>query len=156
MKTACKRSIAVGIILGLALLIGASYLYAQIGPWSGHGFGNYEERAAIISLYLTKKLDLDASQQQELETITHALLQKGKALRDARINARQQMVSILRANSVDAQHIQLLQNESRQALNDFVTEAGSRLTEFVNMLSPEQRQSLAKLIQDHSGCCVAN
>jgi len=153
MKMAFKKNSVVGILLGLCLLTGASFLYAQIGRPSEPCFGNPEERAAMVSLYLTKKLDLDASQQQQLEAITQELLQKGKALRELRTSARAEVVSILRADSVDMPRIQLLKDQHQQAINDFMTEAGNRLTEFVNMLSPGQRQSLAKLIEDNAGNC---
>jgi Spy/CpxP family protein refolding chaperone len=156
MKITCKKNAAVVVLLGLSLLIGASFLYAQLGHSSEPGFGNPEERALMVSLYLTKKLDLSTSQQQELGTITQALLQKGKVLHDMRMSDREQLVSILRADSVDAQQIQLLQSQHQQVINDFITEAGNRLTEFVNMLSPEQRQSLANLIEDHSNCCAVH
>jgi Spy/CpxP family protein refolding chaperone len=153
MKMTCKKTTVFGILVGLSLLIGGSILYAQSGTSWGSGFGNPEERVLMISLYLTKKLDLDASQQQGLETITQELLKKGKALHDLRANARDEFVSILRADSVDVQRIQLLQSQHQATINDFITEAGNRLTEFVNMLSPDQRQRLATLIENHASSC---
>lgn len=153
MKIACRKSMVVGMLLGLFLLMGGWSLYAHSGPPMGPGFGNPEEHVALLSMYLTKKLDLDESQQQELETIAQALLKKGAALHVLRMNARDEVLGILRADSVDAQRMQLLQDQHRETINDFIKEAGNRLTEFLNMLGPEQRQRLAKLIENHTGCC---
>lgn len=153
MKMTCRRSCVVGILVGLSLLIAGSILYAHSGTSWGSGFGNPEERVLMVSLYLTKKLDMDTSQQQALETITNELLKKGKALHGMRASSRDELVSILRADSVDTQRIQLLQSQHQAVITDFITEAGARLTEFVNMLSPEQRQRLAELIENHEASC---
>ncbi|MFZ2444813.1 MAG: periplasmic heavy metal sensor [Syntrophobacteraceae bacterium] len=153
MKTVCRKKTVVGILLGVALLIGGSTLYAHFGPPGGAGFGNPGEHAVMITAYLTKKLDLDAAQQQELDAIAQKLLEKGKTHHALHANAREEVLSILRADTVDTQRVQLLQVQHQEAISDLIAEAGNRLTEFVTMLRPEQRQRLAKLIEDHASGC---
>ena len=153
MMIKCRKTTVVGIILGLCLLIGASSLNAHFGASQGANFGNPQEHITMMSLYLTKKLDLDTSQQQELDAIAQQLLQKGKALHELQMNTREEVLSMLKAGTVDAQRIQLLQNQHKGTISDFITEAGSRLIEFVSMLSHEQRQRLAELIEDHADGC---
>jgi Spy/CpxP family protein refolding chaperone len=153
MKMTRRRTTVVGILVGLSLLIAGSILYAHGENSWGSGFGNPEERVLMVSLYLTKKLDMDTTQQQALETITNELLKKGKALHDLRTSSRDELVSILRADSVDMQRVQLLQSQHQAIIADFIAEAGSRLADFVNMLSPEQRQRLAVLIENHPTSC---
>lgn len=152
-KCSCGKKAVVGIVLVLSLIVGGSLLYAHVGaPW-GSGFGSHEEQVAMVASYLTKKLDLDATQQQELDSITQKLLADGKAFHEMRNNDRQEVVGILRADTMDMQHIQLLQGRHKEMLNDFVSELGDRLVEFVKILTPEQRQRLATLIENHAGHC---
>ena len=150
MKVVRKKTTVIVILVGLTMLIGASTLYAQFGQRWGGAPG---EHLAMVSLYLTKQLNLDASQQAQLETITQGLMAKGKTLHQMRKNTRVQLASILRADSVDAQAIQALQDQNRGIIDDFITEIGTRLTEFVNMLTPEQRQLFATVIESHGHGC---
>lgn len=151
-----RNKTVIGILLGLTVLLaGGSALYANFGPRFGHGFHNPEMHADWIRYYLTKQLNLDDAQQQKLEGITQDLLTKGKALHQQRQATRQEALDLLRADSVDKQRIEQLVAQSRDAVDGFITTAGSRLADFVDMLTPEQRQRLAEMIETHeagAGC----
>ncbi len=151
MKMECKRKTVVGIVLGLAILLaGGTVLHAHFGgPCGPRGFGNPEEHVAMVCAYLSKKLDLDASQQQQLDVISGDLLKNGKNLHQLRTTARQELVSILRADTVDMEGLQRLQTQHQETLDEFIKQAGDRLVEFVNILTPSQRQRLAELIENH-------
>jgi Spy/CpxP family protein refolding chaperone len=152
MKIAERKGMLIGIVLGLMLLLaGGSILHAGFMGHRGPGGHDPEEHVGWIRYQLTQKLDLDASQQQELEAITQELLKKGKALHQLRNKSRQEMLSVLRADSVDGQRIEQLAAQHREQVGEFITEAGSHLAEFVNILTPRQRKQLAKMIEEHAG-----
>jgi len=152
-KTANRKMMVGGIFLGLILLLGGgSVLHAHFGPQWGHGYVNPEKHAARICEHLTKQLDLDESQQQELETMAQDLLEKGSSLHQLRATGRQEVLSILRADSLDRQQVERLVAQHREEIDELISAVGSRLTDFVEMLSPEQRERLAKAIEDHAGC----
>ena len=153
MKKSRRTTAIVGILMALTLLlVGGSVLHAHLKPLWGHGGFSHEEHADWIRGRLTKELDLDASQQQELETIARDLLEKGGRLHELRSTAGGEMLTILRSESVDPQGIERLVNQHQEQIGEFITTAGHRLTDFVSLLNPDQRQRLAKLIEDHAEC----
>jgi len=150
-KFNCGKKAAVSIILVLSLLVGGSVLYAHMGPTWGSWLGNPQERAEMLSAYLTRKLDLNATQQQELDAITQKLLAMGRAFHESRTKDRQEVLSILRADTLDMERLRLLQSRHKETLDGFISDLGDRLVEFVEILTPEQRQRLATLIENHEG-----
>jgi Spy/CpxP family protein refolding chaperone len=157
MKTTCRKKAVIGIALGLAILLtGGAVLHANLGSnCGGPGFSKPAEHIAMVCAYLTKRLDLDANQQQQLDVIAQDLLIRGKNLQNLRTTARQEVVNILRADSVDMPTVQRLQAQHVEELDGFIKDAGNLLVEFVNVLTPEQRLRLAGLIEDHAsnGSC---
>jgi Spy/CpxP family protein refolding chaperone len=154
MKSANKKvKIMVGIALALTLLVaGGSVLYANTRPHLAGGFFNPEEHADYIRYRLTRELDLDASQQQELQTMVRNLLEKGRALHELREATRQEVLSMLRENSVDRQRIENLRAKHQEKIGEFMAVAGDRLADFMNMLTTEQKQRLVDAIEKHHGC----
>lgn len=149
MKTANKK-VKVGFALALILLVaGGSVLYANMRPLMGGGFFDPQEHADYIQYRLTRELDLDASQQKELQTMVRDLLEKGRAHHELRETAIQEVLSMLRENSADRQRIENLRTKHQEAIGEFMTVAGNRLADFMNMLTADQKQRLADAIEKH-------
>ena len=149
MKSVSRRTLAIVIFSGLLMLIGVPALYAYHGHGGRCGFGGPGQCGEMFSLYLTKQLNLDSSQQQQLDTIMQAVKEKRKALFEVHKNTRSQLVTILQGATVDPQAIQALQDQNRAAGDDLIAQIGSGMTEFVNILTPDQRQLFATFLQKH-------
>jgi Spy/CpxP family protein refolding chaperone len=148
-----KKKVMVGTAVALTLLfVGGSVLYANLRPKWGGGFFNPEEHAEYLQYRLTKELDLDASQQQELQNIVQDLLEKGRTLHELRTTSRQEVLSMLRGNSIDRQRIENLRVKHQERIGEFLAVAGDRLADFLSMLTAEQKQRLADAIEKHHGC----
>jgi Spy/CpxP family protein refolding chaperone len=149
MKTANKK-VRVGFALALILLVaGGSVLYANVRPHLGGGLFDPREHAGYIQYRLTKELDLDASQQKELQTMVRDLLEKGRAHQGLHETTIQEVLSMLRENSVDRQRIENLGARHQEEIGEFITVAGYRLADFMNILTAEQKQRLADAIEKH-------
>lgn len=153
MKTKSKKSIVIGICLGLMLLLaGGSALHAQRGGFRGpFGFGP-EGHAGMIRDHLIQQLDLDQAQKQELDAIVQDLLSKRKDFHEMRKSGREEVVEILKADTVDNARIGRLIAQHRERVGELLSAVGSRLTDFVNLLTPEQRQRLATMIESRGEC----
>lgn len=153
MKMAKKKRLVVAVFLGLGLLLaGLSASYAHFGTRWASDCGNADEHVDWIRYHLSQKLDLDPSQQQKLETMARELLAKANEVHQLKTSTRQEVIGILRADTVDAVRIEQLAAQRREEVSGLITEASSKLVEFVGILTPEQRERLAKLIEDHADC----
>jgi Spy/CpxP family protein refolding chaperone len=151
MKKSGRMTAVVSILVVALTLVGGSVLYAHLGSHGKRGGMNPEERIESIQKHLTPKLALDADQQKEFEAMARDLLEKGKALHQLRETAREEMVGILREETLDRDRIEKLAASHRDQISGFITEASGQLTDFASTLSPEQRQKLADVIEEHHG-----
>lgn len=149
MSTTNGKRTTIGIISILVLLLlGASVLHAH-RPFRDSDCGSPEERATRIQERITRQLDLNASQQKLLVGIVRDLLEKGQALRELRRNSHQEILGILRSETVDAARIEQMASDHQVRINDMVSAVSRGLTDFLKALSKEQREKLAKAMEDH-------
>jgi Spy/CpxP family protein refolding chaperone len=127
-------------------------LYAHFGPHGPWSCSNHEERAARFQGWLTNRFDLNEAQQHKLESILDELLEKRTEMRELRLNTREEIISILRDENIDRSRLEQLAAEHQQKINDLISLVGSRITEFTTLLSKEQRESIAQMIEDHPPC----
>ncbi|NTU48142.1 MAG: periplasmic heavy metal sensor [Syntrophobacteraceae bacterium] len=150
MNTAKGKRTTLGIISVVALLlVGASVLHAHFRPLRGMDCYTPEERAEKIRERISRQLDLNDSQQKQLEGIVEDLMEKGQALRALRATSHQEILKILRSDTVDAKRIEHLASEHQERINELISTVSRSLTEFLRVLSPEQRERLAKALEDH-------
>jgi Spy/CpxP family protein refolding chaperone len=149
-----KKMVVVTSVLVAALMLigGASLLYAHFGHQGGPGSRSADERFAWISERLSKRLDLNDAQRQEVQSIVKELGEKRNELHGLRSKGREELLTILRAENVDQNRVKQLVAEHKQVIGDLITSATDRLTDFAATLSPEQRARLAEAIEEHSAC----
>jgi len=151
MKGRRRTTITMGILIAAVFLTaGGSMLYAHLGPQWGPGCWNPEERAAWITDRLTKRLDLNDTQRQELEAIVTELGEKRKELHELHSKTRDELLGILRGKTIDQARVSQMVEEHKQRIGDLITSAGDRLTDFAAKLAPEQRARLADAIEEHT------
>jgi Spy/CpxP family protein refolding chaperone len=149
-----KKMVVVTSVLVAAVMVigGASLLYAHFGHQGGPGYHGADERVAWISERLSKRLDLNDAQRQEVQSIVKELGEKRNELHGLRSKGREELLTILRAENIDQNRVKQLVAEHKQVIGDLITSATDRLTEFAATLSPEQRERLAEAIEEHSAC----
>ncbi len=151
MKSGNRKRMVMGVSLGLVLLLaGGSVLYAHFGPGGGHGLGSPEEHAARICERLTTELELDENQQRELQAMAQDFVKKAGDFHQLRANGRQEVLTILRADTLDRQGMESLVARHQEEITGLITEVGPRLMDFAEILTSEQRARLATLIEEHA------
>jgi periplasmic protein CpxP/Spy len=153
MKGNKKMVIGTALLVAAVMLVGgASLLYAHFGHHSGPGCCSTDERGAWISERLSKRLELNDAQRQEVQAIVKELGEKRNELHGLRSKGREELLGILRAENVDQARVKQMVAEHKQIIGDLITSTTDRITEFAATLSPEQRARLADAIEEHSAC----
>ena len=95
---------------------------------------------------ITKELDLNEAQQQQLENTKIEFLTKGLEMREAHQTMRKELKEQLSSDKIDPAALQKMYDDHRLKMDKLVSLFNTRLVEFHNTLSPEQKSKLvAKL-----------
>jgi len=109
-----------------------------------------EERAEWITKRITKELDLNDTQKTKLQTIKDEILARHKASKTQRAALMQEAIALVRGDTLDKAKVADLKKRHTQlhtAREDFFIE---KITEFHKVLTPEQRNKAADLMQKFS------
>lgn len=146
-----KRIFYVGIGMAVALLVaGGSMLYAHLGGSGGWDSLSPEERAARFSDFLTRKLALNETQQQELRAVVTELGGKRKEMMDFHAKARDELLGILRNEDVNRGRVEQQVTTHKEKINELTAVVSDRLTGFAGTLSKEQRGRVAQIVEEHT------
>lgn len=109
-----------------------------------------EERAEWMTKRITKELDLNDSQKAKLQTIKDEILARHKASKEPRAALMQEAITLVRSDALDKAKVADLKKRHAQLHNarkDFFIE---KVIEFHKVLTPEQRNKAADLMQKFS------
>lgn len=107
-----------------------------------------EERADRVAAHLVAELDLDETQQQQLEQIKQEVLVQQAKLRSHRAASHEEILRLLRSGHIDdAQLAEAVARHQTQA-NELIAFFGDQLRKFHDMLTPEQREKAAASLED--------
>jgi Spy/CpxP family protein refolding chaperone len=113
------------------------------------GFYTPEERITHLIDKIEKELDLDAAQKDELQQITWEIKDKMTNLKEEKRSKHKAIVALIRKEQVTADDIDTLMMQHHQKMEDMVEFAGQRFIRFHTLLTPEQREKLATMIETH-------
>jgi len=123
-------------------------LVALVTGGCQRGAAHDPERAAG---YLSAKLDLDPAQQTRLTDIleNHAATHGAHGGERDRMHA--EVTGLLRRDRLDPGTVEQTIGEGVDRVAAHFRQAGAVLTEIHSLLTPEQRDKLARLIEKHAG-----
>ncbi len=102
-----------------------------------------EKKAAVIHKIISKKLDLDRKQRQELERIQNEIVAKHREHFNQNQDVLDEMTDIVKADTIDRQKLNRVLEARRGKvvpMHEFMVE---KFIEFHSILTPKQRNRLA-------------
>jgi uncharacterized membrane protein len=103
---------------------------------------------AFMMDYLTEMLDLTENQQALLKQYVKEVLQKGMELRKEQAKVRQAVIDQFKNETMDQQVILNLISQNKAGNDEWTRLVIHRISDFHQMLTPEQRAKLLKKIED--------
>ena len=107
-----------------------------------HGHLDKDSHIEFATDYLNEILDLNESQQAQLESIKNDLMPEFTALQEARQKIHPMLKEQLASDKIDTAVIKQAIADHRLQLDQVIDHAVDRFAEFHATLSPEQRQKL--------------
>lgn len=152
--------------LMLAGVVAVGAIGAGVASHAGaHGFGHFrghgamgflggpmdpadaERRAERMMKHFGVEIDATSEQQAKLTALAKALAQEMVPLREKMRDARKQAVDLLTAPTVDRAAIEKLRTEQLTNADAMTKRIADALADAAEVLTPEQRKSLAERIE---------
>ncbi|MDD5168598.1 MAG: Spy/CpxP family protein refolding chaperone [Syntrophales bacterium] len=97
---------------------------------------------------LTAKLELNAAQQQQLQSVKAELLGKLAEMKKARQSMHEEVLTELQKDVLDQEKLRKMINTRKIEMDNVSNIVISRLAQFHSTLSPEQKKKLVEYIKD--------
>jgi len=127
------------------LLIGI--LIAGLGLFTGCRRSSPAHKAEFMVDYISETLDLDATQQAQLNQIKNELMEKAQQMRDGRASMYGEIIAQLRSEEIDQARVMAIIAERRAQMNELIDLLVVRLAEFHKTLTQEQKEKLVAKIE---------
>ena len=140
MKTLTKTTIAI---------VGSLLVVASISACSRHH--DPQHRAQWMQQKVTKKLELDDSQQQKLQAFSTEMMTARQDMKQQFGDDREQLLALLEQTTLDQQQVLTLIESHTRAINDRAPVIVASVAEFYDSLNSEQQAQLRQFAQQHRG-----
>lgn len=140
-----KRSIK--IVTAIALTAGIVVGAAAYGK---HQFGSPDRRASVMINIISEELDLNSTQEQALVALKDELLVTRELLHEQMQPAKDEIVTLLAADSFDQTRVLEIINEKTAALNQAAPGVVAAFGNFLDGLDAEQKAEIARM-KEHRG-----
>ena len=127
------------------LLIGI--LIAGLGLFTGCRRSSHAHKAEFLVDYISETLDLDATQQAQLNQIKDELMEKAQQMRAGRASMYGEIIAQLRSEEIDQARVMAIIAERRAQMNELIDLLVVRLAEFHKTLTQEQKEKLVAKIE---------
>ena len=140
MKTLTKTAIAT---------VGALLVVGSISACSHHH--DPEHRAQWMQKKVTKKLDLNDSQQEKLQTVSTQMMTARNDMKHQFGNDREQLLALLEQPTLDQDKVLTIIQSHTQTMNDRAPVIVASVGDFYDSLSVEQQAEVRQFVQQHRG-----
>lgn len=145
-----KKSVMIVITLCTLVLIGGVAACKH-----GHHPGGFDEfDLAAATDRIASRLDLTESQKADLKQITREIADKAKAMHANHASRRRELADLVRQDAIGRDVVDQLITDKMEKMREMADFAAERLIAFHGTLTPEQRESIAAIIENRSskGC----
>jgi len=122
-------------------------LISGVALFSGCRRHSHGHKAEFIVDYISETLDLNDSQQAQLDQIKDELMEKAKLMHADKASMHAELVAQLRSEEIDQELVQAKIAEHRAKMDEIVDLIVVRLSEFHKTLTPEQKEKLIAKIE---------
>ena len=127
------------------LLIGI--LISGVGLFSGCRRHSHGHKAEFMVDYISETLDLNESQQTQLEQIKDEVMTKARQMHADKESMHEELVAQLRSEEIDQVRVKAVIAEHREKMDEIIDLVVVRLAEFHKTLTPEQKEKLIAKIE---------
>ena len=127
------------------LLIGM--LISGVAFFSGCRRHSHGHKAEFMVDYISETLDLNESQQAQLNQIKDQVMNKARQMRADKESMHEELVLQLRSEAIDEERVRAVIAERRAQMDEVVDLIVGRLAEFHKTLTPEQKEKLVAKIE---------
>ena len=127
------------------LLIGM--LISGVAFFSGCRRHYHAHKAEFMVDYISETLDLNESQQAQLDQIKDELLAKAQGMHADKESMHEELVTQLRSEEIDQVRVKAVIAEHRAQMDEIIDLIVVRLAEFHKTLAPEQKEKLIAKIE---------
>jgi len=127
------------------LLIGM--LISGVAMFSGCRRHSHGHKAEFMVDYISETLDLNESQQVQLDQIKDDLMAKARQMHADKESMHGELVAQLRSEEIDQVRVKAVIAEHRAQMDEIVDLIVVRLAEFHKTLTPEQKEKLVSKIE---------
>ena len=127
------------------LLIGM--LISGVALFSGCRRHSHGHKAEFMVDYISETLDLNESQQVQLDQIKDELMAKAQLMHADKESMHAELVAQLRSEEIDQMRVKAVIAEHRAQMDEIVDLIVVRLAEFHKTLTPEQKEKLISKIE---------
>jgi len=127
------------------LLIGM--LISGVALFSGCRRHSHGHKAEFMVDYISETLDLNESQQAQLDQIKDELMAKARQMHADKESMHAELVAQLRSEEIDQVRVKAVIAEHRAQMDEIVDLIVVRLAEFHKTLTPEQKEKLISKIE---------
>ena len=122
-------------------------LISSLGFFSGCRRHSHAHKAEFMVDDITETLDLDESQQTQLNEIKDEVMLKAKQMHTDKESMREELIVQLRSEQIDQVRVKALIAEHRAKMDEIIDLLVERLSEFHRTLSSEQKEKLVAKIE---------
>ena len=122
-------------------------LISGVALFSGCRRHSHSHKAEFMVDYISETLDLNESQQAQLDQIKNELLAKAQGMHADKESMGEELVAQLRSEEIDQVRVKTLVAEHRAKMDEIVDLIVVRLAEFHKTLTPEQKEKLIAKIE---------
>lgn len=151
-----RRKWLIGGAVGLAALVGLGAVQAYSSPWGGghrHGWHRTMDPAMMgkkvdfgVDLILGR-VGANESQKTKVAGTIKNILSQAPEFRKSNLEARDQLIKLLKADSFDKAALEKLRVERIKALDEASKKVALALGEVADTLSPKQRKELIEFAE---------
>jgi len=108
-----------------------------------------EQRAEYMVKRMSSELALNDTQKAQLEKIKDEFLARRPEMANMRAETVKEANELMRSPEIDKARLDALVEKSQKGANDMILFISAKFTEIHDMLTPEQREKLAKHMEEH-------
>ncbi len=131
---------------GLYILL-TGMLISGVALFSGCRRHSHGHKAEFMVDYISEALDLNESQQAQLDQIKDELMAKAKGMHADKESLHEELVTQLRSEEIDQVRVKAVIAEHREKMDEIIDLVVVRLAEFHKTLTAEQKEKLIAKIE---------
>ena len=141
--------IAGGSLMVIACLIFIFGFRAYHGTHSSFFHGTPEERMEFVTGKIAERLALNDSQKEQLDAFGREFLEKKIEMHSWHVSIGDAIHDEFLKDKMNTENIDNIVSESRQKIDGILSLLASRMVEFHQILTPEQREKLIAAVEEH-------